>query len=363
MAELNYQKAVERWSVFEASFKSEVSGNPFQNVTVTGTFKNRLEEKKVKGFYDGDGIFRIRFMPSYEGSYEFTIEATNLDNALTGTFEVTAAGADNHGPVRTANTYHFAYEDGTPYYSIGTTCYVWGLQSDERIEETFESLKNSAFNKIRFCIFPKHYDYNLGEPRSYPYVGTPMDSSVLTKDNFAEYTGKTEGNNFDKFTFNPEHFRHIEKLIGRLMDMGIEADLIVMHPYDRWGFSSMTKVEDDFYWSYVIARFAAYEAANLLEKEGIKATVIDMYCLKPFDTEAITSRLEKAKLVVSVEEHSPFGGLGSRVSQVVGENCPRKTINLALPDAPVITGTSKEVFDYYGLTAEGIAEKVKSNLA
>ena len=50
-----------------------------------------------------------------------------------------------HGPVRVANTYHMAYEDGTPYYSIGTTCYVWELQSDELIEQTFDTLKNSAF--------------------------------------------------------------------------------------------------------------------------------------------------------------------------------------------------------------------------
>ena len=51
--------------------------------------------------------------------------------------------------------------------------------------------------------------------------------------------------------------------------------------------------------------------------------------------------------------------LGSMVSQVVGAECPRKVVNMALPDAPVITGTSKEVFDYYGLNAEGIVKKAK----
>ena len=49
--------------------------------------------------------------------------------------------------------------------------------------------------------------------------------------------------------------------------------------------------------------------------------------------------------------------LGSMVAQVVGANCPKKVLNMALPDAPVITGTSQEVFDYYGLNAEGIAKK------
>ena len=83
-----------------------------------------------------------------------------------------------------------------------------------------------------------------------------------------------------------------------------------------------------------------------------------MYCVKPLDREGIIEAAKKVKLVVTVEEHSPFGGLGSMVSQLVGSECPRKVINLALPDAPVISGTSQEVFDYYGLNASGIAERV-----
>jgi transketolase len=104
------------------------------------------------------------------------------------------------------------------------------------------------------------------------------------------------------------------------------------------------------------------EAAALLKEQGISVTVLDMYCVKPLDAEAIVKAASNAKLVISVEEHAPFGGLGSMVSQVVGRECPRKVINLALPDAPVITGTSKEVFDYYGLNAEGIAKTAKENL-
>lgn len=101
----------------------------------------------------------------------------------------------------------------------------------------------------------------------------------------------------------------------------------------------------------------AYEAAQLLKEKGVNAAVLDMYCVKPLDEEAIVKYASKAKAVISVEEHAPFGGLGSMVAQVVGRECPRKVINMALPDAPVITGTSKEVFDYYGLNAEGIAKK------
>lgn len=106
----------------------------------------------------------------------------------------------------------------------------------------------------------------------------------------------------------------------------------------------------------------AMEAAQLLEAEGIHATVVDMYCVKPLDKDTIVQVAQKAKVVVTVEEHAPFGGLGSMVSQVVAAQCPKTVINLSLPDAPVITGTSKEVFDYYGLNAVGIAKHVKEHL-
>ena len=106
----------------------------------------------------------------------------------------------------------------------------------------------------------------------------------------------------------------------------------------------------------------ALEAAKLLEKDGIHATVLDMYCVKPLDKEAIVKAASNAKVVVTAEEHAPFGGLGSMVSQVVGAECPRKVLNIALPDAPVVNGTSKEVFDYYGMNAEGIAKTVKDAL-
>ncbi len=103
----------------------------------------------------------------------------------------------------------------------------------------------------------------------------------------------------------------------------------------------------------------AFEAAKLLENKGIHVTVLDMYCVKPLDSAAVIEAAKNAKVVVTVEEHAPFGGLGSMVAQLVGENCPRRIKNLALPDAPVITGTSPEVFRYYGLDAEGIAKTVE----
>ena len=98
------------------------------------------------------------------------------------------------------------------------------------------------------------------------------------------------------------------------------------------------------------------DAVALLKERGISAGALDMYCVKPLDSAGLLNAAKGKRLVVTVEEHAPFGGLGSRVAQVIAANDPKKVVNLALPDAPVITGTSKQVFDYYGLNAEGIAD-------
>ncbi len=250
-------KTVERWGVFTVAVPGKSDGNPFVDYEIRATFTGDNEEKTVDGFYDGDGVYKVHFMPSFVGTYRFKVFGT-YGEGCEGAFDVIPPAKDNHGPLYVNHHYHFAYADGTPYYSIGTTCYVWHLQTMELQEQTLETLKNSAFNKIRFCVFPKHYDYNFNEPYTYPYEGTPCDNSGLTRENFKEYELCAPGNDWDYMRFNPEHFRHLERRVQDLMDLGIEADLIVMHPYDRWGFSCMTKEQDDLYWKYLIARLSAY---------------------------------------------------------------------------------------------------------
>lgn len=106
----------------------------------------------------------------------------------------------------------------------------------------------------------------------------------------------------------------------------------------------------------------AVQAANELEKEGIHTAVVDMYCLKPFDKEIIISYAKKAKCMITVEEHSVFGGLGSLVAQTTAEECPIKVKQVALPDVHLIPGESKEVFAYYGMDTKGLIEIAKNTL-
>lgn len=107
----------------------------------------------------------------------------------------------------------------------------------------------------------------------------------------------------------------------------------------------------------------AVDAMELLERNGIHASVLDMYCLKPLDRTTLLEEAADAKLVITVEEHAPSGGLGSMVCQTLSADNPKKTIVLSLPDEPVVTGNSAEVFDHYALNAAGIAAAVKANMA
>lgn len=256
--EIRYPDSCTRYSMFEVAIKGPSSGNPFTEQSLKGVFSSNRENRTVKGFYDGEGIYKIRFMPMEEGMHSFVISGTFLDGPLSGRFFVDKAEEGSHGPVRVVDTTYFAYADGTPYVSVGTTCYVWHLQDEETKQETLRSLEEAGFNKIRFCIFPKHYVYNFKDPSCFPYEGTPMDASVLTEENFFSYTGKTEGNDWDFTRFNPVYFQNIETCIEELGKRGIEADLIIMHPYDRWGFSCMPREADDLYYHYIINRFSAY---------------------------------------------------------------------------------------------------------
>ena len=107
---------------------------------------------------------------------------------------------------------------------------------------------------------------------------------------------------------------------------------------------------------------AAVKAADILAQQGASCRVLDMYCVKPIDREAVVRAAQETGHIITIEEHSRLGGLGSMVSQIVGEEAPCPVINLALPDEPAIAGKSQEVFDYYGLNAENLVKEANKLL-
>ncbi|MDP7620260.1 MAG: DUF5060 domain-containing protein, partial [Dehalococcoidia bacterium] len=116
------QASVERWDIFETSFtvpQSEET-NAFADVDLTAIFRFRNREVHLDGFYDGDGVFKIRFMPDEIGSWSYETRCDQEPlNGQVGQFECTAPSEGNHGPMRVADTFHFRYEDGTPYIPVG----------------------------------------------------------------------------------------------------------------------------------------------------------------------------------------------------------------------------------------------------
>ncbi|MGN6403677.1 DUF5605 domain-containing protein [Sinomonas sp.] len=236
---------VPRWGRFELEIAGPRHGNPFTDVELTATFSleeglaGDESEVRVGGFYDGDGAYRLRFMPRLEGEWAFVTHsnAASLDG-LHGTFHCGPAAPEAHGPVRVADTFHFAYEDGTRYLPVGTTAYAWTHQPDELQERTLETLAGSPFNKLRMCVFPKSYLFNTNEPELFPYERG------------------ADGWHFARF--NPDYFRKLERRIDQLAALGVEADLILFHGYDRWGFADMGAQADDAFVRYVVRRLSAF---------------------------------------------------------------------------------------------------------
>ncbi len=157
---------VPQWELFELTFTGSTSANPFTSVRFSAEFRYRNRVLVTEGFYDGKGIYKIRFMPDAEGEWTYETKSDMRElNGKTGRFNCTAPLPGAHGPVSVRNTFDFGYADGTPFYPVGTTCYAWVWQGDEMVDKTLKTLSESAFNKIRMGIFPKQYDkYIQNEP-------------------------------------------------------------------------------------------------------------------------------------------------------------------------------------------------------
>jgi len=245
---------VERWGIFEAEAKGPSSGNPFLDVTFGARFTQGHRTVDVAGFYDGEGIYRVRFSPDSPGRWSF--ETTGSAKELvghSGEFECVSAKPGNRGPVGTAHQFHFQYADGTPYFPFGTTCYAYGFIGDPFARQTLESLKDAGFNKVRMCLLPKPLGQRKPVAMPFEHVGEVLAAGAEELED-----GGASKERFDLMRLNPAYFRHVEQRIQDLMAAGIEADVILFHPYDAWGFKAMGEEADDRYLRYAVARLSAY---------------------------------------------------------------------------------------------------------
>ena len=227
------------WERLSVTIQGPSHMNPFVDVELRARFfgpDGVIHD--VLGYYAGGGAYGLRFLAPSVGTWRFetTSNARSLDG-LMGSFEVDAR--DARGPVRIAEQFHFAYASGERYLPIGTTSYAWTHQGDELEQTTLRTLANGPFNKIRMCVFPKSYTFNSNEPERFPYH-------------------RADDGSFDHERFDPEYWDHLERRIDQLDALGIEADLVLFHAYDRWGFSTMDAEADDRYVRYAVSRLSAF---------------------------------------------------------------------------------------------------------
>ncbi|GET31316.1 hypothetical protein PbJCM13498_01790 [Prolixibacter bellariivorans] len=238
------KKSVEKWGVYEVTLKGPSTGNPFVGLELSAVFTNGKETFEPDGFYDGNGIFKIRFMPDKEGTWTYVTHSNNDKlNGIKGSFFCTPPSDNDHGPVKVSDTYNFSYADGTRFIPFGTTIYEWCFSPDSIRKETIATMKHSPFNKARMLVLPPFNKRYLKGPYKldiFPFEGTPPK-------------------NWNYARFNPAFFQRIENGIKQLNEIGVQADVILLNPYDGgWGFENVDLATDKRLIKYCVARFAAY---------------------------------------------------------------------------------------------------------
>jgi len=220
---------VERWGVWEAAWRYDIApprdgntgaANPFTDVSLFVDFTTTAASRTVavnavRGFYDGGGTYRARFMPRASGGYAWRTRSNILAlHNRTGRFDVVdAQRPQNRGPVVVApgpNATTFEYADGTPFLLAGTTVYGlfggWGSGSDPNSSttaRTLQTLRSTPFNKVRSMAFP------VGNPAAHPdllpYV--PLANTTATTNGSTAISNTTV---LDLTRFNPPFWRHLD---------------------------------------------------------------------------------------------------------------------------------------------------------
>ena len=234
------QYNMRQYEMFELQFSGKQPEGSWITVPVEAEFTWRNKEngqqksKKVKGFYAGDNIYKVRFLPEEAGEYCWKVAGCVNGE---GQADCCPAETGKKGIVR-AKDIHFEYSDGTVFHPFGTTIYALAHQDEELICRTFDELKRAPFNKVRHCVFPKFYDYNREDPKFYPFE-------------------RDEDGNWDIGRPCFAYWEKLEKVIFRLAEMGIQSDLILFHSYDKWGFSMLSMEQNMLYLEYLLRRLSA----------------------------------------------------------------------------------------------------------
>ena len=151
---------MKQYEVFELNYQAAAPEESHVKVDLQGEFTYEDGKAvKVKGFYAGENTYKIRFLPTQTGKVTWKVSGMTESCGE----EICEENNSQKGMVQAVGT-HFEYQNGERFSPFGTTVYALAHQEESLIEETFASLAKAPFNKVRHCIFPKHYDYNHNKP-------------------------------------------------------------------------------------------------------------------------------------------------------------------------------------------------------
>src|SRR5262245_19194446 len=229
------------WSIFELRMKSATSySNAYTEVSVTATFSGPNRAMKVvKGFWDGGNLFRVRFTPTRQGKWTYSVTSQPKDPGLTrsGTLYVTGPRPDEHGFLRRdpSGTYNFAFDDSSHYLMIRQTYYniILNVNGGGDWKVAIANSRAYGFSKLRILL------YSWGAVAPYadivPFVGTASNSN------------KDQPN----FVF----WQELDELVSYVKSQGMIADLIL---FNDGRYSYGTNEQNKRYIEYVLARVAGY---------------------------------------------------------------------------------------------------------
>jgi hypothetical protein len=237
------QPAVEarQWSVFEIELTAQREfANPYTDVEVTAQFAGPGGVTyAVRGFWDGDRTFRVRFTPPTRGQWTYTIQSSPPDAGLTrtGAFEPAAPAKNSHGFLRRDARYptSFVFDDGTRFFMWGTTYYhlLLNARAGNRWKEAIDGGVRYGMNKARFSLYPSPAKGGVGHyPISSPFVDKEMKQPDL------------------------DHWRAADGVVQYMAQREFLADIILFWTKPKG--SEALRREDERYLRYALARYAAF---------------------------------------------------------------------------------------------------------
>ncbi len=235
---------IQKWEMYEFEVHGRCwTDNPSNESAVIGEFVSPSGKKlNVEGFYDGQDVWRVRFVPDEEGEWQYLIRGEGVEILQRGV--LCCISSDNKGfiHVHPYNPYAFAYDNGEAFFPMGDTCY--GLYTDSHINSKLrskylETRRKQNFNFVRMGVVhsPDHWDKDI---RYFPWGGTPQ--------------------NPDLDHFNPLYFQGLDKVLSEMKSMGMNAELIMLNFYQRPFIDTKlwTSRREKNWLRYLTARYSAF---------------------------------------------------------------------------------------------------------